>query len=102
MGALCRGPRDAPYRNMLAHVSEDAPTLGHPRGAVDARAAPYDALFKDIEHSRFAYIDPRAALCDAETCLYVETGAALFFDDNHLSRIGAARLTLPLQDALRP
>jgi len=37
-------------------------------------------------------IDPANALCDAQRCLAVAHGKPLYFDDNHLSIYGAARL----------
>jgi hypothetical protein len=44
-------------------------------------------------------IDPAEALCEGERCLAVAGGKPLYFDDNHLSIYGAARLA-PLLDNL--
>jgi peptidoglycan/LPS O-acetylase OafA/YrhL len=44
-------------------------------------------------------IDPAEVLCDADHCLAVDGGKPLYFDDNHLSIYGTARLA-PLLEGL--
>ncbi|HYD15113.1 MAG TPA: SGNH hydrolase domain-containing protein, partial [Hyphomicrobium sp.] len=43
-------------------------------------------------------IDPGKALCESDRCLAVAGGKPLYFDDNHLSIYGAARLAPLVED----
>ena len=44
-------------------------------------------------------IDPNKALCDERACAVTADGELLYFDDNHLSITGAARV---VESELRP
>jgi hypothetical protein len=46
-------------------------------------------------------VDPAAVFCDDARCRALDGATALYSDDDHLSRAGAARLVDPLAAALR-
>jgi peptidoglycan/LPS O-acetylase OafA/YrhL len=54
-----------------------------------------DALsagLSDTEHARLHRVRSAAAVCDSDRCAALDRDQALYFDDNHLSMAGAARL----------
>lgn len=64
------------------------------RTAIEARQAPYRAAVKDVLKAfpEVIVFDPLEALCDAQFCYGQIGGEMLFFDDNHLSVEGSARI----------
>ncbi|MFK8253695.1 acyltransferase family protein [Ancylobacter terrae] len=76
--------------------------LGPTVEAHSARQAGFDAALApllDAHADRLTLLDPVPVLCPDGRCLVVESGDVLYYDGNHLSRAGAARLA-PAFDAL--
>jgi hypothetical protein len=87
---------DVPNVLARAALTGETPPLALPRAAVDARQASSWALLQELAGRYGAVlIDPRDALCDVERCALAEQGQSLYFDDDHLSLAGSARL-IPL------
>lgn len=75
--------------------------LHTPRSAFDAdhaSLAPLLAARNSLPN--IIVVQPDRHLCDATTCFGTRDGEPLYFDENHLSRYGAARLAPEILDAI--
>lgn len=76
--------------------------FGLPRAAYDARNQPLIAQLDAIAARTGALtIRPDAVLCDTVLCRAYGDGAALYYDDDHLSSVGAALLGPQIDRALQ-
>lgn len=66
----------------------------NPRAVVAARQAVYRTLVARLQqrHPRLAVHDPLPVFCDDAACRGVRDGHVLYFDDDHVNAIGAARV----------
>jgi hypothetical protein len=61
--------------------------------AVESRTAHSNAIFDAIgEHANLYRVKPKESLCANERCIVHIGGAPLYFDDNHLSDLGAKQI----------
>jgi hypothetical protein len=87
---------------MRARAGEDPAGFSIPRSAYDGRQAVIRARLAAIaSRHRASLVDPLEALCDDARCRVFADGHALYFDDDHLSRAGAALLKPQLTRSLR-
>ncbi|WP_300453414.1 acyltransferase family protein [Accumulibacter sp.] len=71
-------------------------------GYFQARSEYIHARLRSLPWSeRLIELDPARQLCDASFCYAVLDGAAMYYDDNHLSLDGARRVLAPLAPYLR-
>ena len=74
-----------------------------PRGeaeAVRAGVLSVETKLTGASPSRFL-VDPLPVLCDASSCQQERDGILLYGDDNHLSDVGAARVSDAVVDQIR-
>lgn len=55
---------------------------------VNARLAEFAALYDHV-----GFVDPMDSLCDAQKCNFWRDGQPLYYDDNHLTQLGAQPVT---------
>lgn len=78
---------------------DDTTRLTVPRAMALARAARAEAPLRALADSgAITLIDPWPRLCDASTCSVMQSGQALYFDNNHLTN----RAAIALSDLFAP
>ncbi|MEM8741497.1 MAG: acyltransferase family protein [Pseudomonadota bacterium] len=93
---------DAPARMAQAWRFGADPPVGPAWAAFRARQAGVLEAFAALAAAAdVTLVRPDALLCDATRCLIEDQGRTLYFDDDHLSLDGAARLIPLFADAMR-
>ena len=70
------------------------PECAIPVDALDKRQASYRALVAEIvaKSPSVEVFDPKGALCDGQKCYGMRDGTIYYYDDDHLSKAGSARV----------
>lgn len=92
---------DVPRAAALSRYFNPSPEIGVSRATYQSRQAPVEAILEP-QARRLGYkvVDAGQVLCDAKACIGARGGEVLYFDDNHLSNVGAQRLSGVLAQAL--
>ncbi|MBA4088360.1 MAG: hypothetical protein C0491_11280 [Novosphingobium sp.] len=53
-------------------------------------------------HPGVRFFDPREVLCGTQACDIVQNGKALYFDDTHLTPLGADRVIVRMLERIEP